>query len=1306
MPRFNRAAACSRRVLRKSAAIFARGLSRKIHFAFAVLLGLLSTATQSGFAQGPLTFENNFFVTGDYVVAGAYGMNNTVTHNGTLYTNGTINVPDQCPVAGLPNCPVAGLPNPGITGATSVPMGAQIVAAFLYWETVESASITPPQPGSGAIGFFRPVNGPLYPIQGTNLPSQNTVAWSNGGCPSTSTGRVVRVYRADVRGLLPQDGKGNVLANSQYQVLLPSSTNGSPPITLGATLVIIYRVLSPSVPLNSIVIYDGAFGQSSSSLIMTQTVPGFYDAAKNPVSRLTHIVGSGQSNKYQNVYLNNPALNNPLPILYGGQAAFPGWYGDWDNPTWTFGDPNYPQIQMANPVQEDSASATTTVVPSSSQQGCVVWGAVIVATTVKNTDGDGLLDVWKTNQGYCDVAVNPNTCTGSSDASWVPLPNASQPGRGKDIFVQLDYMVNPNTGISQQPDPQAVAMMESAFTASGTNRPINLHIFPTWAIQEQTCSDANNNNVLCAYPDQSGVVAWKSGLAFLKNQLVDPTGNPSTCTTTPPPLNCAPRFQHGKKDSYHYVLFGHALGFLTRTLQGGSLISVQQSSNTVTFTTAVPNGLVVDQNAGMGRVNVSGAITNPALNGTYRVQTVPATPCVNVRNPDGTITCGPTSFTIQIGGSAINTSYTLSTDPNLAFSSGQAQKAGGMADIGGQDSVITLGLWDPASVTIPVQAGTFMHELGHSLGLTHGGFYYDTAGSYVPTAEANCKTNYQSVMNYGFQVAPLQKYQNGTLVNVVDYSEEQLITLNEASVGSVGALTTVGGNPATYLNAQWFSLAPPNGVGTAATLKCNGDPVFATDPPMYQLVGLASSLPWPIYSTSVVPPYLAPTLDSNGDLDIDYNGKIEIAATPPPPYGLRGYDDWANIDLRQVGATGSLSTATQFGSTGGAQFGSTGGAQFGSTGGAQFGSAGGAQFGSTGGAQFGSTGGAGIPEIDENTANSVTRPPTQLTASEGVSPRTITLNWVAPTFGNIGTYNIYRSTDNGVTFNPKPLTSVPGAQLTYSDTVTCNPTGYKYFVTAVLAGSNPPQESVQSNTAPPGPPLLTGCYTNTPGTVALNPVMVSGSSTVGSFVPITWTLQDDDTGVFVSRLQANTHLVAIGPVANDQTCGSVTSIPAGTTRTTLLSNGVVNPNYSTSTFGVSQTNKFTFSWDTKPFITGAGCWFFELDLDSGQSKTTTSPLTLLMWGPSANRPYVLTATLQAVVNKSYSPVTLQESGGTSPFAWTVWSGSLPPGILLNSSTGTLSGKPTQTGIYNFTLQVSDVKGNYGRQAFTFTVTQH
>jgi len=50
--------------------------------------------------------------------------------------------------------------------------------------------------------------------------------------------------------------------------------------------------------------------------------------------------------------------------------------------------------------------------------------------------------------------------------------------------------------------------------------------------------------------------------------------------------------------------------------------------------------------------------------------------------------------------------------------------------------------------------------------------------------------------------------------------------------------------------------------------------------------------------------------------------------------------------------------------------------------------------------------------------------------------------------------------------------------------------------------------------------------------------------------------------------------------------------------------------------------------------------------------------------------------------------TLQASGGTGSYTWSLASGSLPPGLTLNSG-GTISGTPTTANTYTFTVQVND-----------------
>ncbi|MEV8638151.1 putative Ig domain-containing protein, partial [Streptosporangium sp. NPDC051023] len=84
--------------------------------------------------------------------------------------------------------------------------------------------------------------------------------------------------------------------------------------------------------------------------------------------------------------------------------------------------------------------------------------------------------------------------------------------------------------------------------------------------------------------------------------------------------------------------------------------------------------------------------------------------------------------------------------------------------------------------------------------------------------------------------------------------------------------------------------------------------------------------------------------------------------------------------------------------------------------------------------------------------------------------------------------------------------------------------------------------------------------------------------------------------------------------------------------------------------------------------------------------------------PSLNFP----APAAGEVGAAYS-TTLAVTGGTSPYTWSVSAGSLPPGLTLNASTGVLSGTPTASGTYSFTVKVTDAVGQSATQAVTLTI---
>lgn len=85
---------------------------------------------------------------------------------------------------------------------------------------------------------------------------------------------------------------------------------------------------------------------------------------------------------------------------------------------------------------------------------------------------------------------------------------------------------------------------------------------------------------------------------------------------------------------------------------------------------------------------------------------------------------------------------------------------------------------------------------------------------------------------------------------------------------------------------------------------------------------------------------------------------------------------------------------------------------------------------------------------------------------------------------------------------------------------------------------------------------------------------------------------------------------------------------------------------------------------------------------------------------------VATAALpDGVVGVAYSQ-TLEASGGVPPYAWSIESSSLPPGLSLASASGTISGTPTAPGTSDFTVQVEDSEGAPATATAPLTLTVH
>lgn len=171
----------------------------------------------------------------------------------------------------------------------------------------------------------------------------------------------------------------------------------------------------------------------------------------------------------------------------------------------------------------------------------------------------------------------------------------------------------------------------------------------------------------------------------------------------------------------------------------------------------------------------------------------------------------------------------------------------GVAELPGNDFTVTLGnpFWrtGPGGVnppTLRTEAGTFMHELGHNLGLYHGG------GDSV-----NCKPNYISIMNYTRQTA-------GVVPSAeLDYSESALPTLDE-----------------TNLN-ELVGLQGPAGVAVAY------------GPGPKRILGASGPIDWD----------WSGVLQNGVAADANYMSDVPGCEQQTPGEDLAGFDDWDHLSL-------------------------------------------------------------------------------------------------------------------------------------------------------------------------------------------------------------------------------------------------------------------------------------------------------------------------------------------------------------------------------------------------------------------------
>jgi len=177
---------------------------------------------------------------------------------------------------------------------------------------------------------------------------------------------------------------------------------------------------------------------------------------------------------------------------------------------------------------------------------------------------------------------------------------------------------------------------------------------------------------------------------------------------------------------------------------------------------------------------------------------------------------------------------------------------------------------------------------------------------------------------------------------------------------------------------------------------------------------------------------------------------------------------------------------------------------------------------------------------------------------------------------------------------------------------------------------------------------------------------------------------------------------AIGPSSNGTNAGTDPAPSPLTITTTSLPNGQVNGAYSATAAAAGGTAPYTWSIylgvlpagislaSNTGVISGtptvSGTFNAVLTVQDAQKNSARAGFSIAIAAGTGLQ--ITTTSLPSVTSGTAYSDTLTASGGQSPYKWSFASGVLPAGMTL-SSAGVLSGIPSQSGTFSFTVSATD-----------------
>ena len=797
----------------------------------------------------------------------------------------TYTIPGNYAVGGVDLVPLNfknGLRTRKILMGNQVPANAEILAAFLYWETMWRGQENAVDPLNDQVKFR---GQRVTAIKSTKQPV-------TPGCRAIGNAEWMGIMRADVLRLLPLqlDDNGaptgrrlvndaDLAANKlgPHTVTLPDSgIFNFVPQSAGASLLVIYQDPNQAAPLTSIVVYDGLNVQARTTDNDTVLpIRGFIDAVDGSAARLTYIGGSGFVNLTDRVYVGTKRVDSGNPFPAGGLLTDRAW----SNPTFNIPAGGW-TVEDGGLYGEQVTTRITHTAPLLLYD-CLSTGAVIFAARTQDSDGDGLAD--KLEQ-----------LSGLKDPHDVAYPDIRAMGADKtrrDLFVEVNAMwapANTTYGVTKapyvgtitdgdghlhMPTPFVLKQVGDALANPPIGRqPINVHfdVGPPADYHALVDPDVHDGSLSpyasleaesyiiqygarggeqilerpsLRFPNFPGTVSWNSALQVLASAPVGKNGeelteadiNAGACLTTGGSYPCRRRFDLNRHGIFHLGTYVHARG--------------------------VPKSTFA---------------------------------CVQ---PDGTEVAAQSDGTCAMG-----------TAPNPAYY--VPKSVSGVAELPGKFFMVSLGLWDNFQGTRDMQANTTLHELGHNLDLWHGGgkpqFTKKPTGLQV-FVQPNCKPNHLSIMSYLFQATGVRGADGVARARL---SGEVVASIDEKALGDDPLSIAIPDAPYT----SWYAPKAPGTLGETfdlepATKHCDGTPLLPTDSSRHRAPRSERRPTGRSTGRAMVRPRGAVQ-------DVNFDGK-----SSGPAAVLTGYNDWDGIALNRLGSGFNIAGFSQGLDFGGLDFG-------------------------------------------------------------------------------------------------------------------------------------------------------------------------------------------------------------------------------------------------------------------------------------------------------------------------------------------------------------------------------------------------